>query len=116
MSMLRFSLKVGAPAVVVLATVVNAAAASDHVLASAQTPDLSWALQGGATHGGRMTRAYLARRAATAIRTLDQISSAAKTPCDALGVAQPAAMAGPGTTIVSPAQQPAHSTHQHSAP
>src|SRR5438067_498181 len=75
-------MKVGAPAVVVLATMVNVAAAGNpgyaQEFAGAQTPpvDLSWALKSGATHAAQSTRIYIARKAATSIHSLDRLNGA----------------------------------------
>jgi hypothetical protein len=74
-------MKVGAPAVVMLATIVNVAAAAPalaHDMSGSQNlpADLSWALKGGATHAAQSTRAYIARKAATSIHSLDRLSGA----------------------------------------
>ncbi len=112
-------MKVTAPAVVVLATVVNAAAANGNCIpAQASGPDLSWAVRGDATHSVKTARAYFAEKAATAIHSLDRLSGASlpqtvqcQIPCDPADSAAPnrgdAPSAGP---------QSVRSTHQHSAP
>jgi hypothetical protein len=100
---------------VVLATVVHTATADDRVFAAASpAPDLSWALKGGATLSARGTQAYFAKKAATAIHSLDWLSGAVPAaphqapPCTAPWRNLP--------NCATLAQQPAHSTHQHSAP
>src|SRR4051812_39946388 len=74
----RAHMKVGAPAVVVLAaTLVNAAVAGTPESYREHAPaDLSWALKGGATHAARSTRIAMARNAATSIDSLDRLSGA----------------------------------------
>ena len=74
-------MKMGAPAVVMLATIVNVAtgaSVSAHEFAGPQNlpADLSWALKGGATHAAQSTRVYIARKAATSIHSLDRLSGA----------------------------------------
>lgn len=107
----------GAPAVVVLATVVNAAACDQGALiAQHSAPDLSWVVNGGATQVGN-TRTILAQRAVKTIRTLDRYFGAQP----ALNVAaQPFVLeyAVPQSyeDILSLSTLQAESTHQHSAP
>lgn len=108
---------VGAPAVVMLATVVNAAAASDQALATAPAQDLSWVLKGGATPAGRGTRAFLAHKAATTIHSLDRLSGAACAPfCTVAAAPLEVYEWSPAPFVLAPALRPAHSSHQHSAP
>jgi hypothetical protein len=117
MSFARVRVFVGAPAVVVLATVVNAAAASDRVFAPADTatPDLSWALKGG-SHAARNTRVYLAKHAANTIHSLDRLAAAAPYVAVVALAAAPSFEPRSVPPFQAPAQQPARSTHQHSAP
>jgi len=116
--MSRFSLRVGAPVAVVLATVVHTAAADGRVFAAeSPEPDLSWALKGGATLSARGARAYFAQRAATNIHSLDWLSGALPAaPHAALPCPAQARQASAGPLFLSLAQQPARSTHQQSAP
>jgi hypothetical protein len=112
--------KVTAPAVVVLAAVVNAAAGSA-VLAEARVApgplphgaDLSWAVRGGATHSVKTTREFLAKKAAKNIHSLDQISGA--TSLVVLHAA-PAAVVPDSVERVPLAFTHVRSSHQHSAP
>lgn len=110
--------KIGAPAVVVLATVVNAAAGCDRTEALAQhsVADLSWAVNGGATQVGS-TRTILAQRAVKTIRTLDRffgaqpaLSCVHRSPRFASNAVQ---LYGP---ILPLSILQAESSHQHSAP
>ncbi|MGD0089918.1 MAG: hypothetical protein ABSE73_08365 [Planctomycetota bacterium] len=112
------SFRVGAPVAVMLATVVHTAAASERAFAAeSPAPDLSWALKGGATHSARGARAYLAQQAATAIHSLDWQSGAVPAaPHEALVCPAGVRREPAGPFCLSPAQQPARSTHQHSAP
>lgn len=118
MSMPRMSLRVGASVAVVLATVVQAAAADGRVLAAeSPAPDLSWALAGGAALSVRSARVYLARQAVTAIHSWDWLTGAA--PAASLAALNAPALvsqAFAGPLFLSPAQQPARGTCQHSAP
>jgi hypothetical protein len=106
--------KIGAPAVVVLATVVNAAACDQNVdLVRQSAPDLSWAVTGGAQ--GSDTRTIIAQRAAKDIRTLDRVSGA---PALNFTVAPvPTDVAPNSHNLFLPLSTlQAESTHQHSAP
>jgi hypothetical protein len=118
--MSRLSMRVSAPAVVVLATVVNAAAAMEAPLASAAppAPDLSWALKGGVTEASRGTRAYLAQKAATRIHSLDWLAGATCEPFGWRADVLPACgLEACAAELHQPfAEQSTHSTHQHSAP
>jgi hypothetical protein len=114
-------IRMTAPAVVVLATVVNAAAPGAHVLpmaefASAPQPacatDLGWAVQGGATHA-RQTRVAIARKAASDIRSMD-LSSALTFPVPQQVQPQTLQVASADWTPLSILTN--ESTHQHSAP
>jgi hypothetical protein len=109
--------RIGAPAVVVLATVVNAAAACDQsaLLPQHSAPDLAWAVNGGATQVSN-TRTILAQRAVKTIRTLDRYFGA-----------QPAMNVAEQTVVLASVPQShedvlplctlqSESTHQHSAP
>ena len=118
MSMSRLSLRVGAPMAVVLATVVQTAAADGRIFAiESPEPDLSWALKGGATLSARGARAYFAQRAATAIHSLDWLSGALPAaPLQARSCPAQARPASAGPLFPALAQQPARSTHQQSAP
>jgi len=118
MRMSRLGIRVGAPAVVVLATVVNAAVAGDQLLAAAesQAPDLSWALKGGATPCVRGARAYLAQKAATTIHSLDWLSGALPASSSVCALLPAVPRPAPAPVALSRLEQPAHSTHQHSAP
>jgi hypothetical protein len=117
MSLLRRpKIRAYAPAVVVLATVVNAAA-SEHVFASPQssTPDLSWVVNGGATHS-KATRISLAKKAATQIHSLDRISGAQPSDSDLALVELPAITRAPLVATNETPQDHTQSSHQHSAP
>ncbi|HEY3322129.1 MAG TPA: hypothetical protein VGP72_16810 [Planctomycetota bacterium] len=111
-------LKVGAPAVVMLATIVNVAVGDTACAAalSAQPcrPDLSWALKGGATHAAQSTRVLMARKAATQIRSLDAdaVPAAACSPQIAILPEVPSA----ASAQLAPAADHRTSTYQHSAP
>jgi hypothetical protein len=106
--------KIGAPAVVVLATVVNAAACDQKVDFVRQTaPDLSWAVTGGAQ--GSNTRTIIAQRAAKNIRTLDRVFGAPALNFAAAPVPTDIAPASHGLFLALSTLQ-ADSTHQHSAP
>ena len=116
-------MKVGAPAVVVLATIVNVATAGNiacaQELSSPQTltADLSWALKGGATHDAKSTRVYIARKAATSIHSLDRLSGAqANLTCSVAAdvPVDPCACLRVGS--IHPSQDHIASSHQHSAP
>jgi len=119
MNMLRrIHLKVGAPAVVVLAaTLVNAAVAgtSESSFRDNASADLSWALQGGATHAARSTRVLMARKAATSIHSLDRLSGA-----QAVRLSIETADVHYSLPVVSLDRvffsDHTRSTHQHSAP
>ncbi len=119
MKMSRAYMKVTAPAVVVLATVVNAAAGQPAMAQPQQsTPDLAWAVKGGATHSARNARVFFAEKAATAIHSLDRLSGvpAAQPALEIQPFAPYAGSAPLHGYAYSPVLQPAHSTHQHSAP
>jgi len=69
-------MKVGAPVAVLFATVVNAASACDPAAMASLpknpgAPDLSWALQCGAT-SAHSTRTLIAKRAASTIQSMDR--------------------------------------------
>ncbi|HYF50438.1 MAG TPA: hypothetical protein VEJ63_13595 [Planctomycetota bacterium] len=103
-------IKVTAPVVVVLATVVNAAAPCAYATSEAPAaPDLSWAVRG--THQARTTRVLLARKAASDIRSADRINVLSSSKPEA-----PAFGAVPEFESVVPAYQHVRSSHQHSAP
>jgi hypothetical protein len=110
----RAHMKMAGSAVVVLATVVNAAAVEPASLPEKGLPDLSWAVRGGGTHSVKSTKAYFAKKAVTAIDSADQLSSAplstVETPCvaDLTPAREP--------SLVRDWQCPARSSHQHSAP
>ena len=109
-------IRVSAPAVVVLATVVNAAAAGDQAFGLAQNPahDLSWVVRGGVSQSAQITRSLLAKKAVKTIHSLDQISGAqTATPSGDFNSA--AAPVSP-FIFIQPDRQPACSSHQHSAP
>lgn len=103
-----------APAVVMLATVVNAAAAEPIAQAQAVTPDLSWVVRGGAAHSAQSTRVLLAKKAVKAIHSLDRQCSA-RAEFASQDVPRFPAWA-PARACECPAQQPACGSHQHSAP
>jgi len=102
----------------VLATVVHTAAADARALPldKPRRPDLSWRSK--AAHALCPRRgAYFARRAATAIHSLDWLSGALPaTPPEAQQTPEQALQTRLSPLFIPPAQQPAHSTHQHSAP
>jgi hypothetical protein len=109
-------INVYAPAVVVLATVVNAAAASDCVLAApAPTSHDLTCVIGGGTHSVKTARTSIAKNAARTIDSLDKLNAAAVSPrsTDLLGAL---AVSVTPAAQFSPALNPSHSTHQHSAP
>jgi hypothetical protein len=121
MSRTNVRFKVTAPAVVVLAAVVNAAAGSA-VLAEARVApsplpegaDLSWAVRGGATHSVKTTREFLAKKAAKNIDSLDQLSGA---PVAVVLHATPTAVVLDRNIERAPlAFTHVRSSHQHSAP
>ena len=106
--------KIGAPAVVVLATVVNAAACDQNVdFARQSATDLSWAVTGGAQ--GSDTRTIIAQRAAKDIRTLDRVVGAPALNFSASPVPADIAPASHDQFLPLSTLQ-AESTHQHSAP
>lgn len=123
MGLLRFNrIKMTAPAVVVLATVVNAAIPGAHAFnvtefaGSAQrtcSTDLGWAVQGGATHSGQATRAALARKAASDIRSMELVSTQA---FPLLHLIQEAPLPVAVIEHTPLAQSPKETSHQHSAP
>ena len=116
-------MKVGAPVAVLFATVVNAASACDPAAMASLpknpgAPDLSWALQCGAT-SAHSTRTLIAKRAASKIQSMDryfgaepgyllQSSAPIQTVEEALVV----------SVVLPPNQHQLHteSTHQHAAP
>lgn len=106
-----------APAVVVLATIVNAAAHDQMMMGPPAPPDLSWAVKGGATHSAQSARVFIARQAATTIHSMDRFAGAVPviTSLAQQGDSVPTQPA-PATHSYNPALQPARSTHQHSAP
>lgn len=109
-------IRVSAPAVVVLATVVNAAAAGDQALGWAQNPahELAWVVRGGVSQAAQSTRSFLAKKAVKTIHSLDQISGAqTATPSDDFNLAA-APVSSPA--FIRTAQQPACSSQQNSAP
>lgn len=108
--------KIGAPAVVVLATVVNAAACDQSMLASQNSaPDLSWAINGGATHVSN-TRTILAQRAVKTICSIDRYFGARP----AMNLSEPVivldACESSVDVLLPLSTLQAQSTHQHSAP
>ena len=113
-------MKVGAPVAVLFATVVNAASACDPAALAAPknpgAPDLSWALQCGATRA-HSTRTLIAKRAATTIQSMDRYFGAE--PGYLLLNTRPV-QAVEDTRVVSvvlpPSQLHTESTHQHAAP
>jgi len=106
-----------APAVMVLATIVNAAADDQMFAASRTAPDLSWAVSGGATHSAQSARVFIARQAATTIHSMDRFAGAvAVVPLTERGETPTYFQSTPANLFITPACQPAHSTHQHSAP
>ena len=114
-------INVTAPALVVLATVVNAVNAAspsaydvspENFAQPAATADLSWAVRGGATQEAQTTRVLLARKAASDIRSLDGIGAASMAvdiepavPLVVIAVSR----------VQVPALRHTSSTHQHSA-
>lgn len=112
-------MKVGAPVAVVLATVVNAASACDPATIAPKNnaaPDLSWAVQCGATRA-HSARTLLARRAASTIQSMDRYFGA-EPGYSHLRVLP--VVPADETTIVSvvlpTSQLHTESTHQHAAP
>lgn len=116
-------MKMGAPAVVMLATIVNVAAGasvSAHELAGPQTlpADLSWALKGGATHAAQCTRVYIARKAATSIHAQDRLNGAQAAQACSAAVEVPLGPCACSRDAASrdSAQSHSRSSFQHSAP
>ena len=118
----------GTPAVVMLAACVGAQASAqaDDSLCACQalqagcpSPDLGWALQGGAACSAKQTRKALAHQAAFVIHTLDRLSS---TRTSEVPVCLTASAHGQrNASRLLDANQihqldPARSTHQVSAP
>jgi hypothetical protein len=97
-----------------LAAAVNSAAAQGPAAAGLPVaPSLSWVMRGDTQAAG----AYLARKAATTIRSLDRLSGAQPArACFSLATAQLARPAVPQVSFNRPAELPARGTHQHSAP
>lgn len=119
MNMYRFTrMKVGAPVAVVLATVVNAASACDPgtMQRSVAAPDLSWAVQCGATSASN-TRTLLAQRAAKTIHSIDRYFGAAPgyTPF-LMAPVQSVEQTDETSIVLPPSQLHIDSTHQHAAP
>ena len=119
---------IGAPAVVMFATCVGAQAATqvadplesvETLLPGCATPDLGWALKGGAACSVKQTRKALAHQATYVIHTLDRLSCART--CD-VPEALEAPAQGQGSTWRPPAASlfkqldPSRSTHQSAAP
>jgi len=108
-------IKVGASAAVVLATMVNAAAAGDQLQPPpTTTSDLSWAVRGDASHSVKTARVYFAKKAVKAIHSQDQLSGAQAAPYVVVCSAEFVPVEAPA--LIRPAQQPACSSHQPSAP
>ncbi len=114
-------MKVGAPVAVLFATVVNAASACDPAAMASLpknpgAPDLSWALQCGAT-SAHSTRTLIAKRAASQIQSMDRYFGAE--PGYLLQNSAPIQRVEE-TRVVSvvlpPNQLHTESTHQHAAP
>jgi hypothetical protein len=116
----RFKAFSCAPAVMVLATVVNAAA-SERLLPERFEPhaaDLSWAMDGGATHSVQIARVKIARQAATTIHSMDRLCGAQHVHASQI-VPDTAAIfsrSASSFTHNELSQDHAASTHQHSAP
>ncbi len=118
MSTLGVYRKLGAPAAVVLATVVNVAfagntTATERELSSPQ-PDLSWALSGGATHAAQSTRAAIARNAVKNIHSQDRLGGAPALSLCATPLLPQRALAD--AALPARVQPHPRSTFQHSAP
>ena len=111
-------MKVGAPAVVVLAaTLMNAAAAAPQATLHDSTPaDLSWALKGGATHAARSTRILIAQKAVTSIDSLDRIGGAQTVHPGLLTLQPDCAVRSTSADSTSGGSDHTDSSHQHSAP
>lgn len=107
-------IRVSAPAVVMLATVVNVAAAEPAREAQfAATPELSWVVRGGVTHSAQSTRVLLAKKAVKAIHSADRLSGARNTaPAPTPG----AVVLPDAPALVCASLQPARGSQQHSAP
>jgi hypothetical protein len=108
-------INVCAPAVVVLATVVNAAAASDCVFAAPTTAshDLSCVI-GSGSHSVQSARTHIAKKAARTIDSLDKLSGADAAP-RLTEILQAPAFSN-CVVVVSTTLDPASSSHQYSAP
>jgi hypothetical protein len=118
MNMGRFTrMKVGAPVAVVLATVVNAASACDPATMPkpVAAPDLSWALNCGATAAGN-TRTLLAERAAKTIHSLDRYFGAEPGYTPYIVPVQSVEQTIWTSVVLAPSQLHIDSNHQHAAP
>jgi hypothetical protein len=126
--------KMTAPAVVMLATVVNAASMAGCVLSSNATPesagmserlnsglcaraDLSWAVRGGATHGAQTTRVLLARKAISDIHAdLRSQARVAVHQTEHVAIPSNAFLQSREQGTLFSEQRHSHSNHQYSAP
>ena len=113
----RFNALSCAPAVVVLATVVNAAASQPQILApQSSAADLTWVVKGGAACS--TARAYFAQKAATTIHSLDRLCGAQTASASQFKPLLPLAaeIAVLNDEPRGIAQRHSNSTQQHSAP
>lgn len=114
-------MRMGAPALVMLATVVNAAAAGGEAAIPASLervcPNLSWPAGNGAARASLNTRVLLAQNAATTIRCLDRLSGATHS-CQNISLTQfePVVHIAAAESAVRQTCFSTESTHQHSAP
>jgi hypothetical protein len=106
-----------APAVVVLATVVNAAAASDCVFGAPRPAGFDTPCASGGSQSVRHVRTRIAKHAARAIDSVDKLSAVPLAPLWVeASSAQPLLLLAATPCRLPPHLDPASSTHQRAAP